>query len=137
VTLRRAQLRLRVDRRQQGVAVVEFTLVSVVLMGVFLAVLQLAFVVHVRNTLTACAAEGARHAANLNRGLQAGEARTASLIEQSVSASFSDDITARYVTTDGVPLVEVTVRTTLPVIGLLGIERGMTVRGHAVSESGL
>lgn len=121
---------------QRGSAVVEFTLVSVVLTAVFLAVLQLGFVIHVRNTLTACAAEGARHAANANRSLRDGEIRTMNLIEQSISPRFSDDVAARQLTIDGVPTVEVTVRTTLPLIGLIGIERGLVVRGHAVSETG-
>ena len=42
-----------------GAAVVEFVLVSVLLLGLFLSVLQVGFALYVRNTLVACAADGA------------------------------------------------------------------------------
>jgi Flp pilus assembly protein TadG len=124
-------------RDERGSAVVEFTLVSVVLVGLFLAVLQVGLVLHVRNTLVACAAEGARYAANADRGLADGEARTAVLIAESLSADSVDDVSSRYVSTGGVQLVEVRVTTTLPLFGWLGIDRGLTVSGHAVEEGTL
>ena len=115
----------------------EFTLVSVVLVGLFLAVVQVGLVLHVRNTLVACAAEGARYAANADRGLADGEARTAALIAESLSADSVDDVSSRYVSIGGVELVEVRVTTTLPLFGWLGIDRGLTVSGHAVEEGTL
>jgi hypothetical protein len=123
--------------RDSGAAVVEFTLVSVVLVTLFLAVLQLGFVIHVRNTLVACAAEGARHAANADLGLADGRERTEALISDSLSASLAGDVRAAAVVVDGVAMVEITVTTTLPLVGMLGIDRGLTVSGHAVEESGL
>ena len=122
---------------ERGAAVVEFTLVSVVLVGLFLAVLQLGLVLHVRNTLVACAAEGARHAANADRDLADGEARTSALMAESLSPRFSGGIASRYVTTGNVQLVEIEVTTTLPLFGLLGVDRGLTVTGHAVEEGSL
>lgn len=133
----RLSLRSDVMRDQRGSAVVEFTLVSVVLVGLFLAVVQVGLVLHVRNTLVACAAEGARYAANADRGLADGEARTAVLIAESLSADSVDDVSSRYVSTGGVELVEVRVTTTLPLFGWLGIDRGLTVSGHAVEEGTL
>lgn len=129
----------RFERRgdERGSAVVEFTLVSVVLVGLFLAVVQVGLVLHVRNTLVACAAEGARYAANADRDLPDGEARTAALIAESLSDRHGEAVTSRYVTTGGVQLVEIEVTTTLPLFGLLGVERGLTVTGHAVEESAL
>ena len=124
-------------RDERGSAVVEFTLVSVVLVGLFLAVLQVGLVLHVRNTLVACAAEGARYAANADRGLADGESRTAALIAESLSADSVGEVSSRYVTTAGVQLVEVQVTTTLPLFGWLGVERGLTVSGHAVEEGAL
>lgn len=47
---------------------VDFVLVSVLLTALFLAVVQLALALHVRTTLQACAAEGARYGANLGSG---------------------------------------------------------------------
>jgi hypothetical protein len=122
---------------QRGAAVVEFTLVSVVLVGLFLAIVQLGLVLHIRNTLVACAAEGARHAANADRGLTDGEARTTALIAESLSPRLGDGITSRYVSSGGVQLVEIEVTTTLPLFGLLGVDRGLTVTGHAVEEGSL
>jgi len=124
-------------RDERGSAVVEFTLVSIVLVGLFLAVLQIGLVLHVRNTLVACAAEGARYAANADRGLDDGEARTAALIAESLSADSIGDVSSRYITTAGVQLVEVRVTTTLPLFGWLGVDRGLTVSGHAVEEGAL
>jgi Flp pilus assembly protein TadG len=120
-----------------GSAVVEFTLVAVVLVGLFLAILQIGLVLHVRNTLVACAAEGARYAANADRDLPDGEARTATLIAESVSSRFADGISSRYVSANGVQVVEIEVSTTLPLFGLLGVDRGLTVTGHAVEEGSL
>jgi Flp pilus assembly protein TadG len=122
---------------ERGSAVVEFTLVSVVLIGLFLAILQLGLVLHVRNTLVACAAEGARHAANADRDLVDGKARTTALITESLDSRFGNRVAARYVTAGGVQLVEIEVTTTLPLFGLLGVDRGLKVTGHAVEEGSL
>jgi hypothetical protein len=120
-----------------GAAVVEFTLVSVVLVGLFLAIVQVGLVVHVRNTLVACAAEGARYAANADRDLSDGEARTVALIAETLSDRYGQAVTSRYVITGGVQLVEIEVTTTLPLFGLLGVDRGLSVTGHAVEEGAL
>ena len=122
---------------ERGAAVVEFTLVSVVLIGLFLAILQLGLVLHVRNTLVACAAEGARHAANADRDLSDGEARAAALVAETLSPRFGGRVGSRYVANGGVQLVEIEITTTLPVFGLLGVDRGLTVTGHAVEEGSL
>ena len=128
---------MRPAGRDRGSAVAEFTLVSALLTGLFLAVLQLGLVIHVRNTLVACAAEGARYAANADRGLADGAARTRTLIGESLSSRFTGGVSARYVTDGGVQLVEVEVTTTLPLFGYLGPDRGLTVHGHAVDEAAL
>ena len=53
----RRPIRLHDD---DGSAVVDFTLVGILLTFLFLALLQLGLALHVRNTLVASAAEGAR-----------------------------------------------------------------------------
>ena len=122
---------------ERGAAVVEFTLVAVLLVGLFLAVLQVGLIIHVRNTLVACAAEGARYAANADRGLVDGARRTEALIVQSLSGRFAGGVVARNVQDDGVTLVEVEVTAPLPLFGLLGVERALTVSGHAIDEAAL
>ena len=52
-------------RPEAGSAIVEFVLVSTLLLFLFLGIIQLGLVLYVRNTLVANAAEGARHGANL------------------------------------------------------------------------
>ena len=61
-------MRRRGDRSSRGSAVVDFVLVLVVLIPLFLGILQVGLVMLVRNTLANAAAEGARHAASLDRG---------------------------------------------------------------------
>lgn len=136
-TDRRVAGRVAGRRREAGVAVVEFTLVTVVLVALFLAVLQVAFVVHVRNTLVACAAEGARHAAAAGNGLAAGQARTSALVDDALSPSLDHEVQARTISLDGVAVVEVTVQATLPIVGVLGVSDALTVTGHALDEAAL
>jgi len=114
---------------------VEFTLVSIILVSLFLAILQIGLVLHVRNTLVASAAEGARYAANADRDLLDGEARTRELIASAVSPRYADGVSSRYVQRGGVTLVEVRVRTTLPLVGLIGPGESLEVTGHAVEEA--
>ena len=121
-------------RGDRGSAVVEFTLVGVLLTVLFLALLQLGLALHVRNTLVASAAEGARYAANADRTPDDGAAVARRLIRDSLDDSFADRVTSGFETVDGVPTVFVQVDATLPVVGLLGPPRGIRVRGHALEE---
>ncbi len=120
----------------RGAAVVEFTLVTIVLVALFLAIVQLALALYVRNTLVAAAAEGARYAANADRDVADGEARTRQLVSASLGDGFAGDIRAGRVMVDGVPTVVVEVRATLPLVGLAGPDRLLVVRGHAFDEEG-
>ena len=126
----------RLVRNDRGSAVVEFTLVGVLLSVLFLALLQLGLALHVRNTLTASAAEGARHAANADRDPQQGALVTQQLIRDSLADSFAEEVSYGLESVAGVRTVFVEVRATLPVIGLLGPPRAIVVRGHAFEESG-
>lgn len=120
---------------ERGSAIVEFTLVGVLLTALFLALLQLGLALHVRNTLAASAAEGARHAANADRTPAEGAAVTRQLIRDSLADSFADDVSAGFETVGGVATVYVEVEATLPVVGLLGPPRAIRVRGHAMDET--
>jgi Flp pilus assembly protein TadG len=124
----------RARGRQRGAAVVDFVLVLVLLVPVFLGVLQVALVLFVRNTLTAAAAEGARYAATLDREPTDGAARTRAQIDGALAGRYAQDVTAREVTIDGAPAVEVTVHVVVPALGLGGPAVSMDVSGHAVEE---
>ena len=122
-------------RDDRGSAVVEFTLVAVLLTVLFLALLQLGLALHVRNTLLASAAEGARYAANADREPEDGEAVARQLIRSALADSFADGVTSGRETVDGVRTVYVQVEANLPLVGLLGPSRGLLVRGHSVDEA--
>ena len=105
----------------------------VLLLGV--GVFQLGLVLHVRNTLIACAAEGARVGARADSTTAAARARTTTLIAASLSADYAQDVVVRSGTgPDGIPVVEVSITAPTPVIGLLGPSDSMTVTGRAFDE---
>ena len=126
---------MRRDRSSRGSAVVDFVLVLVVLIPLFLGILQVGLVLLVRNTLANAAAEGARHAASLDRDLAAGEQRTRDQVEGAISGRFARDVEARMVSLDGRPTVEVVVRARVPALGLGGLGVDLEVVGHAVEET--
>ena len=121
-------------RTQGGAAVVDFVLVVVVLVPLVLGVLQVSLVLLVRNTLTAAASDGARYAATVGRGPSDGVARTRDQIAGALAARFADDVSARVVSVDGEPTVVVTVRASVPALGLGGPGVDLEVAGHAVQE---
>jgi Flp pilus assembly protein TadG len=127
----RRPIRLHDD---DGSAVVDFTLVGILLTFLFLALLQLGLALHVRNTLVASAAEGARWGANADRTPADGAAVTRKLIRDSLADSFADGVTSGTETVDGVVTVVVRVEARLPLFGLLGPPRAISVRGHAMEE---
>lgn len=120
---------------ERGSAVVDFVLVLVVLVPLFLGILQVALVLHVRNTLTSAAAEGARYAATVDRSLEAGVERTRSQITGAVAGRFAEQVTATHAVRDGVPVVRVDVVAEVPPLGVWGPGVQVAVSGHAVEES--
>lgn len=112
----------------------DFVLVMVVLVPLFLGIVQVGLVLHVRNTLTAAASEGARYAATADRGPADGVQRTREQIRDAVAASFASDVTARAVTLRGVPGVRVDVAAQVPPLGMWGPAVELRVSGHAVEE---
>lgn len=101
----------------------------------FVAVLQLVLVLHVRATLIDCAAEGARYGALADSSPQAGAERTRELIASALAAGFADDVRAEATVVDGLPVVRVEVTAPLPLVGLLGPSGAITVDGHALQEA--
>jgi Flp pilus assembly protein TadG len=113
---------------------VDFVLVLVVLLPLVLGIFQVALVLHVRNTLTAAASEGARYAATLDRPVDAGVVRTRQQISGALAERFADQVTARATTVAGAPGVEVDVVAEVPSLGLWGPAVRLRVSGHAVEE---
>lgn len=122
--------RLREDR---GSAVVEFALVTPLLLLVALAVLQVILALHVRSTLTAAAAEGARAGALAGAGLAIAESRTRDVLDDALGGDAAQDVVASRTRLEGVEVVRVLVTARLPLIGTLG-PTALTVEGHAIAE---
>lgn len=133
-----AHRRLGASLRESGSAPVEFVYVAGICTLLFLGVVQLALSLHVRNTLVACAQEGARYAANADIAVgpdpAAGAVAAARrCITTALPDDYANDVTAQALDLGGVPVVEVTVRATLPLAGPWG-PHSLTVRGHALLE---
>lgn len=119
----------------RGSGPVEFVLVGALLTLLTLAVLQLALAVYVRNVVHDAAVEGAHIAALADTEPGEGAQRTEAVIARALGADDARDVSVRETTALGVPTMEVTVRTTLPVIGLLGVPSALEVTGRAPVES--
>lgn len=119
-------------RRDEGNAAVEFVLVSALLVVLVSGVVQLALALHVRNTMQACAAEGARLAATADRSSSDGVARAESMLNAALG-DYPVDLRAEPGTVDGAPVVTIVATAPVPVLGLWG--RGsMSVEARAFEE---
>lgn len=122
-------------RDETGDATVDFVLIGALLTVLTLAVIQLGLALLIRNTVLDAAAEGARYAALADNGLDDGAQRTRDLITSALGPGYAGDIRVSYQDRSGIPAVDVTVRAPLPLLGLVGIDHGMEVHGHAALES--
>ncbi|GAA1686647.1 hypothetical protein GCM10009765_40200 [Fodinicola feengrottensis] len=122
-----------------GAAVAEFALVSVLLIFLFLAIAQVAVYLHIRNVVTASAAEGARYAANADVPAEAGGPRATALIRASVGPSTSAAVSCRSAQVAGpagVPVVEVDCDGAVPVFfAPLGRVLPLRTSARAVEEA--
>lgn len=118
--------------KDSGSAVVDFIMVGALLTVVFVAVIQLALILHVRNTLIDAAGSGARYGALADRTPADGVDRTKVLIGAALGDRFAEDVSYAQRGAGTSTMLEITVKAPLPVIGFLGPSGGMEVRGHAV-----
>lgn len=119
---------------ERGAAVVDFVLVLVLLLPIVLAIVQVALVMHVRNTLASAAAEGARQAAVLGSSAQAGEERVRQQVATAIAGRFTRNVTVRPTVVGGAPGYEAVVVADVPALGLGGPAMRVRVSGHAVLE---
>ena len=110
-------------------------MVGALLTVLTLSVLQLGLALHIRNTVLDAASEGARFAALADNGLPDGIARAKDLITVALGPGYAAHISASYGRYLGHSSTIVTVRTPLPFIGLIGLENGLEVAGHAALET--
>ena len=133
--MRPSQAVPRIDREA---AVVDFVLVSSLVLALFLVVLQVGIVLHVRNVLVAAAQDGARHDADADVvDLDEGRVVAEKVVASSLSARAATAITVR--TPElidvgaGQSAVEVTIDAAVPLVSIFpGLH--LRVRGHALRE---
>ncbi len=122
----------------RGAAVVDFVLVSVLVLALFLAVLQLGLVLHVRNVLVSAAQEGARHAANADVDPAEGRGVALQAVASALSSQVADSAAGSPASTliplpGGGAAVEVTLDASVPLVLPIAAVH-LRVRGHALRE---
>lgn len=122
-------------RSDNGSAAAEFVLVGALLTVTTLSVLQLGLALFVRNTVLDAASEGARFGALVGNTPSDGAQRAADLITTALGPSYATDVSGAAGDFLGAPSAVVTVRAPLPLIGLVGIDGGIEVSGHAALET--
>ncbi|MGO4384615.1 TadE family protein [Specibacter sp. RAF43] len=111
---------------------VDFVLVSGLVTVLFLALIQLALVLHVRNTVADAASSAARYGALADRTAGDAEQRAQLLLESALGAGYAQHVSAAVINHGGIAVMTVTVIGPLPLIGLLGPGRSLEMSGHAV-----
>lgn len=122
-------------------AVVDFVLVCVLLLGLFLLVFQVGVFFHVRNVVAASAAEGARYGAAADRNPTQGAARAQVVLRQALGSKVSRAITCSpggaggVVLVAGARVVDIVCTGRLPIVFGPSPKLVLTVHGHALEES--
>jgi Flp pilus assembly protein TadG len=124
---------------ERGSAVVDFVMVSTLIVALLLAVLQVAVYVHVRNLVTASAQAGARYAANADVDSAAGAPRTVEVVARATSERTAEGLactSAEEVDASGLTLVVVRCTGAVPsLLAVLGNLLPLEVTGRAVKEA--
>jgi Flp pilus assembly protein TadG len=126
------------DGGERGSAVVEFVLVSLLIVTLLLAVLQVAVYVHVRNVITASAQEGARYAANADVPSDEGAAQTVQMVARATSVRTAEGLqcsSGEEADGSGLTVVVVHCSGAVPsLLAALGDVLPLDVTGRAVKE---
>lgn len=121
-----------------GSAAVDFALVGGLLTLVFMSVVQLGLLLHVRATLVDCAAEAARGGALAGHSPDDAAGQVRRLVADELGTAYAARLrvdAADRTTVGGVDVVTLTVSAPAPVIGLAGPAGRLTVTAHALAES--
>jgi Flp pilus assembly protein TadG len=127
------------DDGERGSAVVDFVMVSILIVTLLLAVLQVAVYVHVRNVVTASAQAGARYAANADMDSTLGAARTLEIVARATSQQTADGLRCTAIEQadpSGLNLVVVQCTGSVPaLLASLGNLLPLEVTGRSVKEA--
>ena len=117
-----------------GSAVAEFALVALLLTLILAGALQIGLVIHVRNTVIDSAIAGARQASLADQSPRDGQRLTADLIRVSIGERYAQKVTVSTSRRGQVEIVDVSVSTPLPVLGLWGPAEVWQLHGRSVVE---
>ncbi|MGH3652575.1 TadE family protein [Glutamicibacter sp.] len=117
---------------ENGSAVAEFVMITTLLVVIAMTLIQLALVLHVRNTLIDAASNGAHYGALANRSVGDAQGRTRTMITESLHSGFARDIAVNTTRVGDSQLVTVSVNTRVPLVGLLPNGWDLHVEGEAV-----
>jgi hypothetical protein len=115
----------------RGSSPVEFVLVGALITFLTLGVLQLGLSVYVRNVVHDAAVEGAYRGALADAAPSDGADRARAIIARAVGDAYADDVRAVLRADE----VVVTVRSPVPLFGLIGVAGTMEVTARAPRES--
>ncbi|MDN5657997.1 TadE/TadG family type IV pilus assembly protein [Brevibacterium sandarakinum] len=124
----------REARSDSGSAIAEFALIGSLLALVLAGTLQIGLVIHVRNTVIDSAIAGARQASLADQSTADGHRLASELITVSVGERYAQSITVTEARQGQVEVVEVRVRTPLPVLGLWGPAEVWDLSGRSIVE---
>lgn len=122
---------------ERGSAIVDFVLVGALVVLLFVALLQLALALHVRNVLIDSAAEGARYGALDGNHADDAVSRTEDLIVAALHPRFAQEVSAALVHGPAGDILTVTVRAPLPLVWLFGPSNVLHLEGRAINEESL
>ncbi|MGO2539793.1 MAG: TadE family protein [Specibacter sp.] len=111
---------------------VDFVLVGALVTVIFVALIQLALVLHVRNTVADAASSAARYGALGDRTAADAQARATLLVGTALGSDYAQDVSVSVQTSNGMDILIVTISAPLPVVGLFGPSRTLEMTGHAV-----
>ncbi|MDJ0316453.1 TadE/TadG family type IV pilus assembly protein [Arthrobacter antibioticus] len=117
---------------EAGAAVVDFVLVGALVTVIFVALIQLALVLHVRNTVADAASSAARYGALGDRTAADAQERAALLVGSALGSNYVQDVSASVQSINGLNVLSVSISAPLPVLGLFGPSRTLEMTGHAV-----
>ncbi|GGC87214.1 hypothetical protein GCM10011512_12660 [Tersicoccus solisilvae] len=119
------------DDRDRGSAVVDFVLVGAVVTLLAMSIVQLAVILHVRNTLLDAASSGARYGSLADRTAAEGRQRAHDLVASTLGEDYAGSVTAQEGRDAGRRTLRVTITAPMPVLGLVGPSGLLQVEGHA------
>lgn len=109
-------------------------MVGALLTVLTLGVLQVALAVYVRAVAHDAAIDGAYHASLVDVPDDAGGERAREIVARTIGGELVQGADVRRTSSRGYPAIEVSLRVTVPLVGLLGIPGGWEVTAHAPAD---